>query len=81
MFVAILVGVRQQRLFPVRLLDVRVGAAGADGLEAQDVVKSGGVAFSDAKNGGLLVDGVGAALIALVVFAVASGAARVGTGG
>lgn len=81
MLVAILVGVRQQRLFPVCLLDVRVGARGPDGLDAQDVVKSGGVAFSDPKNGSLLVNGVGAALIALIMFAVASGAARIGTGG
>lgn len=81
MLVAIFVGVRQQRLFPVCLFDVRVGARGADAIEGQDVVKSGGVAFSDAKNSGLLVHGVGAALIALVMFAVARGAARVGTGG
>lgn len=81
MLVAILVGVCQQRLFPVRLLDIRVGARGADGLEAQDVVKGGGLAFPDSQDGGLLLDGVGAALVALVVFARTSSAARVGTGG
>lgn len=81
MLVAILVGVRQQRLFPVGLLDVRVAARGSDALKAQDVVKGGGLAFPDPKNGSLLVNGVGAALIALIMFAVASGAARVGTGG
>lgn len=81
MFVAILVGMRQQRLFSVRLLDVRVGARRADALEAQDVVKGGGLAFPDSQHGGLLLDRVGAALVALIVFARASGTARVGAGG
>lgn len=75
MLVAVLVRVRQQRLLAVRLLDLAIAARRAHALEPEDVVEGRRLAAADAEHGGLLLDGKGAALVALAVLAGAGAAA------
>lgn len=78
MLVAVLVGVRQEGLLAIGLLDLALGACLLDLFEAQDLVERGGRASADPDDGSLLLDRVGAGLVTLVVVAVASSTAGVG---
>lgn len=76
--ISILIRVGEQTEFPVRLLDLAVGAGAFHRLKSQDIVESGGVTFADSDNGGLLVDGECAAGAAVVVVVVAGFGVAIG---
>lgn len=71
MLVTVLVGVCQEGLLAVCLLDVRLGAGLAHGFYAEDVVELCGFAPADAQDCRLLLGCVLALLVALGVFSVA----------